>query len=581
MKNTTVRLPKILIINGPSEYFFHIPMGTFGICDYLSRKNIEARLLNLALYDKDDLKEKLDYSIRNFRPTHIGIIFHWQETAEGAIWTAEQIKSRNESIKVVCGGFAAGYFGENLLKRCNHLDFIIEGDPEKPLEDLLRGEDVSAIPNLIYRGNTGIRSNDVSYFIDAETLSDISFCKVGYLYDHDLYLRAVENKLGFPLFIGRGCVFDCHYCGGSSKAFGIHSARNKPVVRSIESVISDLEHLKNHTKKIYICYENDRLYLKRLLRAIRKKKELVKTFQLNYGAWNLFDQEFLELYRDVFAIGQESKPLFEISPEVFDDHARRRIKGRKIFSIANLRKNLCLAEHFLGDCARFSIFFSRYHDAIGTYNDLRNEIAGIFRLEHELFCEKIVNAQVFYDHLSTDVASSYWEKYVEKPRDVDTLVSAIRRIKTHETASFTFNNLCVYIPEALSEKDILKCELLIHILKVLKREFRELFHVLFTCLDESVIGLIESIIVEKYVTRSWNIFDALDHCQLLDYLKTELTKRQISNHIPFLSDLINFSKKKIHMLQKRKACNERVSNAKAQIESLFSVSGRARLSQSS
>lgn len=94
---------KLLIINCPSEYFVYIPMGTFGICDYLDQKKIQVRLLNLALYNlnsnhpspsfikggcgrinnKTEIGKVLEYHLELFRPTHVGLIFHWQDTVEG------------------------------------------------------------------------------------------------------------------------------------------------------------------------------------------------------------------------------------------------------------------------------------------------------------------------------------------------------------------------------------------------------------------------------------------------------------------------------------------------------------------
>jgi radical SAM superfamily enzyme YgiQ (UPF0313 family) len=85
------------------------------------------------------------------------------------------------------------------------------------------GGTLSEIPNLIYRDNSKIISNKAKYLIDKETISSLSFCGLTYLYDHELYIKAVENKFGFPVFIGRGCVFNCHYCGGSNGAFRLHS----------------------------------------------------------------------------------------------------------------------------------------------------------------------------------------------------------------------------------------------------------------------------------------------------------------------------------------------------------------------
>jgi hypothetical protein len=521
-------------------------MGTFGLCDYLSQKNIQVKLLNLALYNKTEMGRVLDYYLDMFQPTHIGLVFHWQETAEGVLWAGEYIESHIDYVKIICGGFTAGYFGKNLLEKCQFVDYIIKGDPEKPLELLLNGSELSEIPNLIYRDSSGVLSNKVSYHIDQETISRISFCNLTYLYDHELYIAAVDKKLGFPIFIGRGCAFNCKYCGGSCVSFRLHSGRNRPVVRSINAVVSDLKLLKDFTKKIYICYENDRDYIKTLFEEMKKEKTLIKAFQLNYGAWKLFDPEFLELYKELFIFDTGNKPIFEISPEVFDDDSRQAIKHNNVsYSIKGLKENLYLINDYLGNSVNVSLFFSRYHDTAKTYFDMRKEIVGISRLKHELLCNKIINTEIFYGHLSTDVASHYWEKYVEHPRDFDTLISATRRLKAQDQYSFPVDNLCIYIPKTLSEEDIFRCELLILILRTLEKHFHELFHIMFKCIDLLTIDIIEEIIVEVYLNRPGNVFSAIDYCELLNYVKIKILQQEsLFSRLPFIEELVSFLTKK-------------------------------------
>lgn len=536
---------RLLIINCPSEHFLYIPMGTFGICDYLAQKNIKVRLLNLALYNREETDNILNMHIELFRPTHIGLIFHWQETAEGVLWAGEYIKSHFDHIKLICGGFTAGYFGKNLLERCWFFDYLIKGDPERPLELLLKDAEHSQIPNMIYRDAERIISNDVSYQMDKETLSSISFCTVTYLYNHELYIKTVEEKLGFPICIGRGCLYTCHYCGGSLGSFKLHSRKDKPIVRSINAVISDLRRLKDFTKKIYICYEIDRRYIMALFKAMKHEGTLVKTFHLNYGAWQLFDSEFLEMYRDIFLVDEKSKPLFELSPEVFDDKSREKIKHRNVtYTIEDLKQNLHLINNFFHNSINVSLFFSRYHDAIKTYPDMKREISGIFRLKHDLVRNNI-SADIFYDHLSTDVASSYWEKYIGNPHNFDTLIYTIRRLKSQEQYSFPVNNLCIYIPKTLSEEEIFRCELMIFILKGLEKYFRELFHIMFACLEELMINIIEEIIIEEYSKRPGNVFANMSYCELLNFMKIKIAGQEsLSSKIPLIEDLIGLNIKK-------------------------------------
>jgi hypothetical protein len=522
-------------------------MGTFGICDYLSRRNIPVKLLNLALYKEAETRRVLEHHLESFRPTHVGVIFHWQETAEGFLRVGEIVKSCNRDIRIISGGFTAGYFSEDLLEKCGFLDFVIKGDPEKPLELLLNSVEPSEIPNLIYRSASGIRSNEASYLIDQKTLSGISFSGLYYLYNYDLYLDAIDKKLGFPVFIGRGCVHGCRYCGGSREAFRLHCARVKPMVRTIQSVIEDLKRLKDFTRTIYICYEIDRDYIKALFGAIREEESLIKTFRLNYGAWRLLDEKFLNLYENLFILSSNLKPVFELSPEVFDDEGRRRIKnGSVYYSIGELKENIDLINSHLGDSINISVFFSRYHDTAKTYSDMKKELSGIFRLKHDLLRKNITNTNIFYDHLSTDVASRYWEEYVKHPAEFDTLVSAIGKLKARARESFPADNLCVFIPQTLSEGEIFRCELLIFILKTLEKYSHEMFHIMFKCLDELMIDIFEEIIIESYSRRSDNAFGSFDHRELLNALKQRVAgDKSLLERIPFIEDLINLNIRKI------------------------------------
>jgi hypothetical protein len=52
--------------------------GTFGLCDYLKKRVITAKILNLALYETERQFTVLAQQIDRFRPTHIGVILHWQ-----------------------------------------------------------------------------------------------------------------------------------------------------------------------------------------------------------------------------------------------------------------------------------------------------------------------------------------------------------------------------------------------------------------------------------------------------------------------------------------------------------------------
>jgi len=86
---------------------------------------------------------------------------------------------------------------------------------------------------------------------------------------------------------------------------------------------------------------------------------------------------------------------------------------------------------------------------------------------------------------------------------------------------------------------------LIFILKSLEKHSYEHFHILFKCLDELVIGVVEETIAEVYANRSGNLFKSLDHCELLHDLKRTITQNQsLLSRIPFIEDLTSLQIKK-------------------------------------
>lgn len=247
--------------------------------------------------------------------------------------------------------------------------------------------------------------------------------------------------------------------------------------------------------------------MKALFKAMQGEEGLVKTFQLNYGAWQVFDGEFLDLYKDLFIIENHDRPLFEMSPEVFDTKHGQKVKGHETYSMDALKQNLALIKSRLQDRVKVYLFFSRYHDMTETYGAMREEIFRIFWLNHDLLARGCTQVKVD------------WERYVDNPRDLDTLISWTRRLKNQGHHSFPVNNLCICLPKALSEAEISTCELLIFMLKDLEKHSRELFHILFRCLEKRVMNVLEQVISEVYNDRGGNVFTSLDHCDLLHNLE--------------------------------------------------------------
>lgn len=520
-------------------------MGSFGLCDYLGSRGVATRIFNPALYSDSQGTTLLQEQLAAFRPTHIGLILHWQETVHGMFEALQTIRSWSSDVPVICGGFTAGYFGKDLLATCPEIDFIIQGDPEEPLRQLLEGASPPTIPNLIHRYQGVVTRNDECWFIDKTLLDHLSFAGLDSLVDAPLYLEKIKAKLGFPVFIGRGCVFNCEYCGGSRYAFTSHSNRSKAVARSITAVLKDLHQLRTLTDTLYICYENDISYITRLFEAIGADPLLKQHFRLNYGAWHLLDSEFLRLYGEAFQLGGPTKPVIEFSPEVYDDSSRRTIKRGITYTVNSLVENIDQITEMLAGKVLVDIFFSRYHGTEAKAPAVYGEIYNIFSLKHQLWQRFQRRVHVSYDHLSTDVGSRYWEQHVDLPLTFETLLSNKEQLDAQSLYPFPVDNLCFYIPDSISHEQQLEIEGFVQVLEQIEQQCSELFHILSACLATDWFDPLHPLINRLMAVNQSGFFTAPPLGAILQELGEQLADGPLGKDIPFIRDLIRFSIKKM------------------------------------
>ncbi len=553
---TTVK-KRFLLINSTSPYFLYIPMGSFGLCDYLQQRDIEVRMINPALYKESEVTDRLLKELNDFSPTHIGFALHWQETADGFLAALQIVRDWKSDIPTFCGGFTAGYFGESLLKHCPELDYVIQGDPEEPLCQLISGNTPESVPNLFFRINGKIQRSDSNWLISNAELDDIYFTRLEYLADYKVYIERINLKLGFPVFVGRGCVFNCEYCGGSTQAFSSHSNRMTPAIRSIEAILRDLKILKEYTDWLYLCYEIDPKKIVELFEAIADEKFLRGHFSLNYGAWHTLDQNFLHLYKRAFHTSKNRRPLFELSPEVYSDSSRAQIKRTSTYTIAEMIETIGTINHTLEQQAQIEIFFSRYHKTEPDTESIKEEIFNIYKLKHQMMVKGHSNVRICYGHLSTDVGSRYWESYIEEPKDFSTLLHLKKQVDKNDRFGFAMTNLCLYLPKDVSSKDLEQIEALAFGLQKFEESCLELFHILIYCFGEDWLKILTATIITIHKESPSVFFSDINLSKILqETQKRFLAKQDWHLQAPFSQDLFNFSHKKISLQGKTHSSEE-------------------------
>jgi len=534
--------PRLLIVNCASPYFFYIPMGSFGLCDAIGKQGLAARIFNPALYPESRVRPQLFAVLNTLQPTHVGFVCHWQETAHGLLTALAMVREWSREVVTFCGGFTASYFAEDLLRIVAGLDLVVTGDPEQPVLDLLLGRPPDMIANLVWREHGAIRRSEGHWLIDQPLFDRLAFGDCSCLIDAERYFERINTKLGFPLLLGRGCVFDCEYCGGSRHAFRLHSGRTKPVTRTVPAILADLHRLRAQTRILYLCYENDPTFVKTLFRAIGEDPDLRGHFTLHYGAWHLLDAEFLDLYRHAFD-WTTVPPIFEFSPEVIGDSQRAAIKRGATYGLAAMEDNFrAIAAAFAGR-VRIEAFFSRYHPALSVA-DLERETGAILLLQHRMVREGLP-VHVCFDHLSTDVASRYWEEHRERPRDFARFLDLKTRVDEGRLYPFPVDNLCLLIPEHLPPSFLVRHEALLLVLERLERHCHELVQILLACLEDRWLGELAATLVPWLDEKTAaDFFAEPPLAALIEGLGQRLESESFSCP-PFLADLFRFSRKKL------------------------------------
>jgi len=282
-----------------------IPVGVVGLMNLLRSSGWQVAGLNLPI----ELIIEPTFNFHSWLaqqtlPKLVMIDLHWYEHSFGALEVAKAVKSVWATVPIVIGGLTASNFAEEILNLFPAIDFIVRGDAEKPLQLLAKhccgdtSVQLADIPNLLYRANGKPQQNLRSYFASPDDLDQLDFVTLDWL-DHWQSYAALqysgagvivlrEPKLkGHWLTVGRGCVFNCAYCGGGKKSHAELAGRNGYVIRSPEQVVDDVGRLKR------VAYDQVALSLD----IATFRAEWWRTFfghlrekQINIGIYNEFFQ---------------------------------------------------------------------------------------------------------------------------------------------------------------------------------------------------------------------------------------------------------------------------------------------------
>jgi anaerobic magnesium-protoporphyrin IX monomethyl ester cyclase len=210
-----------------------IPLSLAYLAGFLESKDIPVKILDLFALKKPEepCLEYLTAQIKKEKPDLVGLT-SVTASIPAALQIIDHIKSHNPEIITVLGGAHPTYDYENILKTKKTIDFIVRGEGEQTLYELVQNfennNDFSKIKGLAFIKNEKIKLTPNRPVI--EDLDTLPFPA-----------RHLLNLKLYPptglLLSSRGCPYKCNYCVETT-FWGY-----KPRFHSAKRAVDEMEHL--------------------------------------------------------------------------------------------------------------------------------------------------------------------------------------------------------------------------------------------------------------------------------------------------------------------------------------------------
>lgn len=228
-----------------SEKSSFMPLGILALSSNLRDKGINSFIYRpvFRLFGECDFLKVAKHILLN-KPRFIGFST-WCNTFATSVLVAKQIKSMNRNIPIIFGGPQASIIPIQILKEFSFIDFVLCGEADKTLPELLiklnkKEKNLSSVSGLYFRNtkNEIIANHNSFYINDLDTLPIPAY---------DLIPKTKALKLD----VGRGCPYQCTYC--TTNNFFSKKYRTK----SAERIIKEMEFAYERTKVSSFSFAHD------------------------------------------------------------------------------------------------------------------------------------------------------------------------------------------------------------------------------------------------------------------------------------------------------------------------------------
>ena len=350
-----LHVPKFSNVYAPLGEFMNItymPMGMPALSNWLNRHGWQTEMIHLGVEWIVDPEHAAVAEICDMDVPMIGMPLYWHYQTFDVLDVAERIKARRPDVFLFLGGVTAGYYAKEILRGYPFVDAIIVGDGELAAVELAEAvhgrRELADVANLVHRDSEGgIVTNKRKIASDQVLMDALDFGDLSTLRHHEVYISSfgfpfaypkqfsqerndTTQKLGrrsfFPLFTGRGCAWECTFCGGNRNTLRELMGTAKLRFRDYKRVVDDVEiAVEQGYQTMALCFDpvpqHDDYYVE-MFREIRRRKLAVDYY---FECWGLPTRRFLREWVETFGLGNEDSYL-ALSPDAGNEEVRRRNK---------------------------------------------------------------------------------------------------------------------------------------------------------------------------------------------------------------------------------------------------------------
>lgn len=292
MRNSDV-FPIVLASSSKTFSMFY-NLSISYISSYLKQHGIKPILLDNNR--GDSIKKQLLHILKKYRPKFIGFSIN-MSNREISLAIMQFAKELDPDVITIAGGHPPSVLP---TAYCDDYDYIIRGDGEIPLYEMLTDKDPHEIEGCFFKENGKTIDNGTNY--EPHNLEVLGVPDYDWLFSGrktNLFDK-IFNVNMYPTFSTRGCGGQCIFCTG--KEFN-----KKHRVRAVENVLEEVKLAKDKYGATSIgfgdpCFSYNMDYTRKLCHAFIENKDDMLPFRISTRIDRLsFD--LIDLLKEAGCIG--------------------------------------------------------------------------------------------------------------------------------------------------------------------------------------------------------------------------------------------------------------------------------------